>query len=118
MRSESGIIAIGKRPRRFCEHRDSDFSSDSRQGFENGDVAMLAAFIRITRPVSELLQQVLELPATRAALRVDQFESRQDQVNLRRHGLDNTREREETRPRSRSTTSAPVHRRMRCARRR
>jgi len=37
---------------RFSEHRDGDFSSDSRQGFENSDVTMLAALIRLTRTVS------------------------------------------------------------------
>jgi hypothetical protein len=76
---------------RFSEHRDSDFSSDSRQGFENGDVAMLAAFLRITRAVSELLQELFELAATRQALRVDDLQTRQDQPNLRLRGFDDTR---------------------------
>ena len=88
MGAESGIIAVRERPGRFSEHRDGDFSSDSRQGFENGDVAMLAAFIRLTRAVSELLQQLLELSATRDALRLDDLQTRQDQSNLRLHGFD------------------------------
>ncbi len=90
MGSESVIIALRERPGRFSEHRDGNFSSDSRQGFENGDVAMLAAFIRITRAVSELLQQQLKLSATRYALRVDDLQTRQDQPNLRVHGFDDT----------------------------
>jgi hypothetical protein len=83
--------AIPGRFGRFSEHRDSDFSSDSRQGFENGDVAMLAALIRLTRTVSQLLQQLLELAATRQALRVDDLQTWQDQPNLRFHGFDDTR---------------------------
>jgi hypothetical protein len=55
VRAQSGIIAVRERLGRFSEHRDSDFSSDSRQGFENGDVAMLAALIVFARAVSQLL---------------------------------------------------------------
>ena len=91
VRPKSGIIAERERPGRFSEHRDGDFSSDSRQGFENGDVAMLAAFLRIVRSIAELLQEGLELAAAGQALRVHDGETRQDQLNLRRHGLDDAR---------------------------
>ena len=90
MRSESVIIAVRERRCRFSEHRDGDFSSDSRQGFENGDVAMLAAFLRVTWAISELLQELLELSATREALRVHDLQTRQDQPNLRVHGFHDT----------------------------
>jgi len=72
--AQSVIIAVRERPGRFSEHRDSDFSSDSRQGFENGDVAMLAAFVRIPWAIPELLQELLELPTTDQALRVHDLE--------------------------------------------
>jgi hypothetical protein len=75
--------AIPGRVGRFSEHRDSDFSSDSRQGFENGDVAMLAALIRLTRTVSKLLQQLLELVATRESLRVHELQAWQRETDLR-----------------------------------
>src|SRR5574342_963243 len=76
VRAQSGIIAVRERLGRFSEHRDGDFSSDSRQGFENGDVAMLAAFIRVTWAISELLQELLELSATRQSSDVDNLEAR------------------------------------------
>ena len=91
MGTQSVIIAVRERLGRFSEHRDSDFSSDSRQGFENGDVAMLAAFLRVMRTISELLQELLELPATGQALPVHHLEARQDQPNLCLHGFDDTR---------------------------
>jgi len=88
---------LRERLRRFSEHRDGDFSSDSRQGFENGDVTMLAALIRLTRTVSQLLQQQLELPATRQLLRMDDLKARQNQVNLRLRGFDDPRRMREQR---------------------
>ena len=89
VRAESVIIAVRERLGRFSEHRDSDCSSDSRQGFENGDVAMLAAFLRVTRALPELLQELLKLSPTRVALRMHNLEAREDQLDLRFHGFCN-----------------------------
>jgi hypothetical protein len=88
VRTKSVIIAVRERCGRFSEHRDSDFSSDSRQGFENGDVAMLAAFLRVTGALTELLQELLELSPTRQALRLHDLEARQDQPDLRFDSFD------------------------------
>ena len=87
MGTQSVIIAVRERRSRFSEHRDGDFSSDSRQGFENGDVAMLAAFVRVTWTIPELLQELRKLPPTGQALRMHHLEARQDQPNLRFHGF-------------------------------
>jgi hypothetical protein len=76
--AQSVIIAVRERFGRFSEHRDSDFSSDSRQGFENGDVAMLAAFVRITGAIPELLQELLKLTPTGQTLGVHHLKPRQD----------------------------------------
>jgi hypothetical protein len=89
--AQSVIIAVRERFGRFSEHRDSDFSSDSRQGFENGDVAMLAAFVRVMGTISELLQELLKLLPTGQALRVYHFEARQDQPDLRFSGFGDAR---------------------------
>jgi hypothetical protein len=91
VRAKSVIIALRERRCRFSEHRDGDFSSDSRQGFENGDVAMLAAFVRVTWAVSKLLQELFELSTTRQPLRVYDLQTRQDQPNLRLRSFDDTR---------------------------
>ena len=47
--------------------------------------------IRLTRAVSQLLQQLLELPATRQLLRMYDLKARQNQVNLRLRGFDDAR---------------------------
>ena len=91
MGTQSVIIAVRERFGRFSEHRDSDFSSDSRQGFENGDVAMLAAFLRVMGTMPELLQELLKLPPTGQALSLHHLEARQDPPNLRFHGFRDTR---------------------------
>ena len=50
---------------------------------------MLAALIRLTRAVAQLLQQLLELAAARQSLRVDDLQARQINricaARLRRH---------------------------------
>jgi hypothetical protein len=90
MSAQSVVISFSKRPRGLGEHCGGYDSSHSWQGPEDLDVAVLALLRLIAFDGRELIEQRFQAHAATLALRVDQAQAWQQQVNMLGCGFDDT----------------------------